>query len=388
MKSSDETIGIEEDFANLARLAVNASTEDVRLLLAKLVRKYRARSPKFAEELQTYLKTSQTRAADSSILRKGPVASPQSSDMPIDMDTRMSLIRVFNDLNGIERPILEPALTRELAAIVKERTERDRLERLGITPSRSAVLIGPPGVGKTLSARWLASNLGKPLWVLDLTTVMSSLLGKTGSNLRAVFDHAKANEAVLLLDEIDAIAKRRSDESDVGELKRLVAGILQEVDAWPSSGLLLAATNHPELVDPALWRRFDVVLEFGAPTRALVEDGIRRFLGTQQAEFEGVIDLLTKAFEGSSLSDVERAVNSLRRQAALNGDVGQSAVDLILPHVEKLDKQARVVLATELAKAHKLSHNRINEITGVSRDTIRKYAGKSHLKGRSGRKEE
>lgn len=126
-------------------------------------------------------------------------------------------------------------------------------------------------MGKTLSARYIAAQIDKPLWVLDLTTVMSSLLGKTGNNLRAVFDHAKQNEAVLLLDEIDLIAKRRSDESDVGELKRLVTAILQEVDNWPDTGLLLAATNHPELIDPALWRRFDAILRFEVSDRPATE---------------------------------------------------------------------------------------------------------------------
>jgi hypothetical protein len=110
--------------------------------------------------------------------------------------------------------------------------------------------------------------------VLDLIVVMSSYLGKTGNNLRSALDHAKANEAILLLDEIDAIAKRRSDESDVGELKRLVTVMLQEVDDWPDTDLLLAATNHPELVDPALWRRFDAELHaWSAVIDEALDDG-------------------------------------------------------------------------------------------------------------------
>ncbi|KAG1531821.1 hypothetical protein G6F50_016490 [Rhizopus delemar] len=92
---------------------------------------------------------------------------------------------------------------------------------MGLTPTRSAIFVGPPGVGKTLKARWLAAQLKVPLYVLDLTAVMSSLLGKSGTNLRAAIDFAKREPCVLLLDEIDAIAKRRSDDSDVGELKRL-----------------------------------------------------------------------------------------------------------------------------------------------------------------------
>lgn len=134
-------------------------------------------------------------------------------------------------------------------------------------------------MGKTLTARWLAAKLEVLLYVLDLTAVMSSLLGRSGNNLRTALDFAKRSPCVLLLDEIDAIAKRRSDDTDIGELKRLVTVILQEVDEWPATGLLLAATNHPELIDPALWRRFDLVVEFKMPDIAAIRVAVKQFLG-------------------------------------------------------------------------------------------------------------
>lgn len=307
--------------------------------------------------------------------------------MPVDADSRLSLIRVFDDLDGMPAPLLPDALFVRIQSLVRERQERDRLAAHGIKPTRSAILVGPPGVGKTLSARWIANQLGKPLWVLDLTTVMSSLLGKTGSNLRAVFDHAKQNQAVLLLDEIDAIAKRRSDESDVGELKRLVSAILQEVDAWPDSGLLLAATNHPELIDPALWRRFDAVLMFDAPQAAVLAAAVRRFLGADLNAFEGWVDLLTSSVHGMSLSDVERSINALRRHTVLeNSDPAQAVIDMVIKGTPNLDKASRQQLAIELARSGSLSHNKIMTLTGVSRDTIRKYAGPSPIKGRGPKK--
>lgn len=323
------------------------------------------------------------RSADHSVLRRTtPTTSGTQSALPVDADSRNSLIRIFDDLNGLEPPLLSGELTRGIEAIVRERLHRNRLEAHGVRPTRSAILVGPPGVGKTLSARWIAFQLGKPLWVLDLTTVMSSLLGKTGNNLRAVFDHAKATEAVLLLDEVDAIAKRRSDESDVGELKRLVTAILQEVDAWPSSALLLAATNHPELVDPALWRRFDHVLHFDMPAPELTEAAVRRFLGSSQSEFEEVIPLLSFALQAASLSDVERCIAALRRAALLeDADPADLAMPLAAEHAHKLDHRQRVELAIRLAKSQ-LPHDKIRALTGVSRDTIRKHAGPSPVRGR------
>src|SRR5690606_32775240 len=107
----------------------------------------------------------------------------------------------------------------------------------------------------------------RPLLILDLASVMSSYLGRTGTNLRHVLDYAKSLDCVLLLDELDAIAKRRDDRGEIGELKRLVTVLLQQIDDWPPKSLLIAATNHADLLDPALWRRFDVTLEFPIPDR-------------------------------------------------------------------------------------------------------------------------
>ena len=386
---TDESVDVEEDFVSLVRLATNESYEDVRMLLGKLVRKYRTRRPALAERINQLLRATQTRSIGvPSILRRNMLSHEAGGALPVDADSRMSLIRVFDDLRGLDAPLLPKVLLGQVQSIVRERRERAKLASHGIRPTRSAILVGPPGVGKTLSARWIAAQIGKPLWVLDLTTVMSSLLGKTGNNLRLVFDHARASEAVLLLDEIDAIAKRRSDESDVGELKRLVTAILQEVDSWPDSGLLLAATNHPELVDPALWRRFDVILTFERSDPAMIETAVRRFLGRNAQEFETVVPLIAASLHGSSLSDVERAVIAVRRAAALNGsDPVLSVIEMTAAYAERLDKPARQRLAIELASTTDMSHSQISSLTAVSRDTIRKYAGPSPIKGRGAKRE-
>ena len=366
---SGEIENIEDDFANLARLAASEAHEDTRLLLARLVRKYRQQRPELAARLDQSLKASQTRSAGNSILRRGtPVVEAGEVALPVDGDSRLALIRVFDDRVGLAPPILPGGVHDAIGAIIRERQERERLAARGISPTRSAILVGPPGVGKTLSARWIASALGKPLWVLDLTAVMSSLLGKTGNNLRAALDHAKKHAAVLLLDEIDAIAKRRSDESDIGELKRLVTVMLQEVDQWPDSGLLLAATNHPELVDPALWRRFDMVL---------------KFLGDDLKLFESWIDVLAAGLQGQSLSDVERSIKALRRGHVLQTAPLEQIIGSALgQRQEALSKAERLNLAIELAKAGQHTHMQISQMTGVARDTIRKHAGPSPRKGR------
>lgn len=372
---SGEIKELKSDLAQVVRLALAEQTEDVRLFVARLVRKYRGGDPELAEQMDLFLRARPARS--SAPLRKAlskPSAAHQA--LPVDDESRLSLLKVFNDSPGSNAPLFSGELEETLNQLIQERRQIERLASLGLAPARSAIFVGPPGVGKTLTARWLASQLGVPLYVLDLTAVMSSLLGKSGSNLRAALDFAKRSPCVLLLDEIDAIAKRRSDDTDIGELKRLVTVILQEVDEWPAQGLLLAATNHPELIDPALWRRFDLVVEFKRPEMAAVKEAIKRFLGPDYALFGRWIDILTFAFNGESFSDIERSIQRFRRALALGTASDSELVEeFIKTRALALDHKSRIELAVQLSKQTRLSQHAISDITTISRDTIRKYVG-------------
>ncbi len=360
------------DLAQIVRLALAEQTEDVRLFVARLVRKYRNTEPELAEQMDLYLRAKTSRAG--APMRKTVQPAMPQHALPVDDESRLSLLKAYKDAPDREQPLLSADLEETLSQLIQERRQMERLASMGLAPTRSAIFVGPPGVGKTLTARWLAAQLGVPLYVLDLTAVMSSLLGRSGNNLRAALDFAKRNPCVLLLDEIDAIAKRRSDETDIGELKRLVTVIMQEVDEWPATGLLLAATNHPELIDPALWRRFDLVIDFKVPEIPAVKAAIKRFLGPDYALFGRWIDILSLAFNGESFSNIERDIQRFRRAVAL----GTAAdVDLIEEFIKSrvlvLDRQLRIDLAVMVAKQTRLSQHTISDITGVSRDTIRKY---------------
>jgi SpoVK/Ycf46/Vps4 family AAA+-type ATPase len=265
---------IKDDLVQLIRLALAEQTDDVRLFVARLVRKYRDGDPELVEQINLYLKSKPTRK--STALRKTTIASKETV-LPRDDESRLSLLKVFKDKPDDVHPLLSTELEDTLGQLIQERKQVAKLASLGLDPTRSAIFVGQPGVGKTLTSRWLAAQLNLPLYVLDLTAVMSSLLGRSGSNIRAALDFAKSSPCILLLDEIDSIAKRRSDDSDIGELKRLVTVILQELDEWPSEGLLLAATNHPELIDPALWRRFDLKVEFELPDQKSIKEAIKHF---------------------------------------------------------------------------------------------------------------
>lgn len=385
MSKPDETRDARADLVQLARLALGEQTDDVRLFVARLVRKYRATEPELAEQMDLFLR-SKAHRSNGPLRRAAPIAAP-SHEPPVDDESRLSLLRVFRDSKDQEQPLLSVEIEDTLNQLIQERHQAARLASSGLNPTRSAIFVGPPGVGKTLTARWVAAKLGVPLYVLDLTAVMSSLLGRSGTNLRAALDFAKRNPCVLLLDEIDAIAKRRSDESDVGELKRLVTVILQEVDEWPVTGLLLAATNHPELIDSALWRRFDVVIEFQMPEPEAVKAAVKRFLGPDLPLFARWIDVLAAAFAGKSFSDIERDIQRFRRALVLGtASDGELIEEFVRSRIASLERQARIEVAVMLAKEGRLSQHSVSEITGVSRDTIRKYTADQEGNGPASRK--
>ena len=380
MKKLDESLIFEEDFAQLARLAISGQHDDVRLFVARLVRKYRSENPDFAERLDQFLRAHRP-ARSSTPLRKALPLNIEAKPLPVDSESRMSLLKRFDDSREQLHPVLSGELEQGFEQLIQERQQVKRLASLGLHPTRSAIFLGPPGVGKTLTARWLAAQLGLPLFVLDLTTVMSSLLGKTGVNIRAAMDYAKQTSSVLLLDEIDAIAKRRSDDSDVGELKRLVTVMLQEVDEWPASGLLLAATNHPELIDPALWRRFDLVIEFKIPDETQIKAAIQRFAGPADILLDRWLDVLTFAFQGTSFSDIERAIKRFRRSLALGSTrVDDLIADFLRTRAPELSKDQQIAFAALLTEKTKLSQRTISELTGVARDTIRKRSAEAPTK--------
>jgi SpoVK/Ycf46/Vps4 family AAA+-type ATPase len=372
---------IQSDLAQVVRLALEEKTGDVRLFVAKLVRKYRGTDPELAQQLDVHLRANAPRGQ--SALRKTSLGmalpmptQSQPQALPVDDESRLSLLKTFGD-EGVPVPLLAPELETKLGQLIEERRQAKRLESLGLVPTRSAIFVGPPGVGKTITARWLAGQLGVPFYVLDLTAVMSSLLGRSGGNLRAALDFAKRSPCVLLLDEIDAIAKRRSDDGDVGELKRLVTVILQEVDAWPAHSILLAATNHPELIDPALWRRFDLELEFSSPAEPEIKSALTQFLAADAKNFSKWIDVLIIVFKGYSFSDIQREINRMRRALALRLGSAQDQLEaLIQKQSLHLDQSDRLELAVLLESNTALSQRTISTITGVSRDTIRKRRNK------------
>lgn len=356
---------IKGDFLQLARIALTGRLQDVQLVLHRASKKLKVTYPDLSDALIALLQEAPTRST--------PLRKQIDAPLPVDIDSRLQLLRLEQKPLDYD-PILPENIQSELRQLLSERKNTNLLFKLGLHPTKSLLFTGPPGAGKTMTAKWVAQNLGKPLVVLDLAAVMSSFLGRTGNNIRFVLDYAKKTDCILLLDELDAIAKRRDDNSEIGELKRLVTVLLQEIDDWPSSGLLIAATNHPDLLDPAVWRRFEVVLKFNNPSISQIEQLVCELLKDQLPNNIKIwAKILSHAFNGKSFSEIERKIMLSRKSSIINGQTLDFNLEMLLSDVtSNLNHDQKLELACILTENNIVSQRRANEITGISRDTIRK----------------
>ncbi len=285
-----------------------------------------------------------SRVADElrAIIAKMPPASARKASTPI-VDIAAPRGELADILDGGHRDerlrdiVLRNDVRDLLLRVISENRSRARLERFGVSPRRRLLFHGAPGCGKTLAAAVLAGEMGLPLMTVRFDALFSRFLGATATQLRAIFAEMPRRPGVYLFDEFDAVAKARGDSQDVGEMNRVVTAFLQLVDADVSSSILVAATNHLQLLDRAVFRRFDVVVPFDKPTRAQLADLLKLRLGALGLEDE-TAEGVAKQAEGWSFADVSRACDDAVRTMALD-DRDQISERDLLHALEELNRR-------------------------------------------------
>src|SRR6266566_2430761 len=179
--------------------------------------------------------------------------------------------KTFNDL------ILPDTIRNISSQLIEEHNRGDLLRSFGLEPRNKVLLVGPPGNGKTTFAEALAEGLMVPLFTVRYHAVIASYLGETAIRLRQMFDQVRTRRCVLFFDEFDAVAKERGDLHETGEIKRVVSSLLLEMDALPTYVVTVTATNHPELLDRAVWRRFQIRVSLPKPGHKEVQTWLERF---------------------------------------------------------------------------------------------------------------
>ncbi|MBN2083553.1 ATP-binding protein [bacterium] len=269
------------------------------------------------ESGQTYYASRVRSVIDSASKKQSMVLKP-SQMVPVDSEARISLAdELLVNPQKIEIFLDEETIF-DVSKFLKLVQGADKLELKGMRVSPSLLIYGPPGVGKSELAKWISAQLQLPLLIARADALISSYLGSTAKNIRLLFEHASSRPCILFLDEFDAIAKLRDDKHELGELKRVVIGLLQNIDALNQQTVLIAATNHHHLLDPAVWRRFSMKLLLQPPSKVLRKQMLEYWLD----DFSDAVDIeeYAKLAEGLNGADLKTLCEEAKRLAILNDE--------------------------------------------------------------------
>ncbi len=235
--------------------------------------------------------------------------------------------------------VLHDRLRQQIADIVRQQAKRDWLREHGKTPNRRVLFVGPPGSGKTMTAEALAGELKLPLFVVRLEGLITRFMGETAAKLRLIFDESAKRRGVYLFDEFDAVGGRRNATNDVAEMRRVLNSFLQFMEEPNATdSLIVGATNHPELLDRALLRRFDLVLEFDAPTDQQIRELIKanlRPMNFPRLSWKAIIETA----RGLSQSEIVRASEDAVKTAILDERNSLSTDDIVVRLKERMNMQ-------------------------------------------------
>lgn len=218
---------------------------------------------------------------------------------------------------NFEDLILNEQMLKICRDLIEEQHRADLLRSYGLEPRNRILLVGSPGNGKTSLAEALATNLMYPFFVIRYENLIGSYLGETASRLKKVFEYVTTRNCVLFFDEFDTIGKERGDTKETGEIKRVVSSLLLQMDRLPSYVVVITASNHPELLDRAVWRRFQIRLDLEAPDKKQIKCFIELFIKKTGIKLNYSIENLSERLSNYSFSEVEEFCTDVLRQAVL-----------------------------------------------------------------------
>ncbi len=265
---------------------------------------------KLAEDLRTMIDAAKARRSGEVTSRKAiPIGQPRGE--------LASLLEVSYSHSRLADMVLDEKIEDRLKRIIREQRNISKIRDHGLQPRRKLLLVGPPGTGKTFTASVLAGELGIPLFLVRLDTLITKFMGETAAKLRQIFDAVKDVRGIYFFDEFDAIGSQRGITNDVGEIRRVLNSFLQMIEQDNSNSLIIAATNHPEILDHALFRRFDDVVEYGLPNiRQIVALLRNRLSGFSEPITKW--DLVAKRGEGLSYAELSRAAEDAIKDAVIH----------------------------------------------------------------------
>jgi len=214
--------------------------------------------------------------------------------------------------------ILSAEAEQAVRELVEEQHRADLLRSHNLEPRNRVLLAGPPGNGKTSLAEAIADALNAPFLVVRYEAIIGSYLGETSQRIGQVFEHARSRQCVLFFDEFDTIGKERGDIHETGEIKRVVSSLLLQIDALPSYVVVVTASNHPELLDRAVWRRFQIRMELPMPRQGQIEEWFRRFEKRTGHALGLTPRSLAQCLKGLSFAEVEDFGTDVLRRIVLN----------------------------------------------------------------------
>lgn len=298
-----------DSLVELFRTATNGDQPAFRKVAEGLIQEEKSKGHRIlAERLTKSLQPNNLQAG------RGLMQKPTNSGNGQHKD----LIFEINSERSLSSLVLSEAIQVQIKELIEEQHRAEILHSHNLFARNRILLAGPPGNGKTTLAEALACELMYPLFVIRYETLVGSYLGETSNRLKQVLDYARTQRCVLFFDEFETLAKERGDTHETGEIKRVVSSLLLQMDDLPDYVVVVAASNHPELLDRAVWRRFQLRIELSIPTREQLTQFIESISQRTQTNFGYAPETLAKHLLGSNFSEVEELCLGVVRRAVLD----------------------------------------------------------------------